>query len=119
MPKPYSSDIRKRVANSFKRNIRYEDIAKTLDVSLSTVKRYASIYKKDKDINPRIRNKFRSSKIQDLKKFEEFVIRNNHLSLNDMSKKYDDNISAEGIRKAIKKIGYSFKKNSGYIKKET
>ena len=118
MPKPYSSDIRKRVAKYLSKKSKYKNIAKRLDISVSTVKRYAKIYKKDKSIKS-LERKISSRKIKNLEELEAFVKNNNHLSLSDMANKWK-NISAEGLRKAIKnKLGYSFKKSLGYIRNET
>jgi transposase len=116
MPKPYSSDIRQRVAKYLSKKSKHRNIAKRLDISLSSVKRYAKIYKKDKSIKP-LERKVSGRKITDLEALETFVKNNNHLSLSDMANKWK-NISPEGLRKAIKnKLGYSFKKSLGFTKK--
>lgn len=116
MPKPYSNDIRKRVAKYLSKKSKHRNIAKRLDISLSSVKRYAKIYKNDKSIKP-LERKYSGRKIKDLEALETFVKNNSNLSLFDMANKWK-NISAEGLRKVIKnKLGYSFKKSLGFTKK--
>jgi transposase len=109
MPKAFSTDIRYRVAKLFKNNIKYKDIAERLSISLTTVKRYANIYKLDPMINKKIPPKRQNTKITNLDKLEEFIKQHNYMSLMDISKEWG-NISPEGIRKNIKKLGYTYKK---------
>jgi transposase len=118
MPRPYSIDLRQRVLICIKQGKKYPEIADILRVSLSTVKRYARIYKKTGDVKPRQEIKTgRKKKLQNLNKFKKFLKNNNHLSLDEMSHKWN-NISFMTIYRAIKSLGYSYKKNSGYILSE-
>jgi transposase len=97
---------------------RYSEIVDILRVSLSTVKRYARIYKETGDIKPKQGIKTgRKRKLQNLNKFKKFLKKNNHLSLDEMSYKWN-NISFMTIYRTIKSLGYSYKKNSGYILSE-
>ena len=117
MSKPYSSDIRVRVIKCLKKKMKYKNISKKLDLSLSTVKRYARKYKNSGNINARKEIKTgRKPAIKDLHKLEEFVENNNHLSLEDMSLKLG--VSKSSLHRAIISIKFTFKKSLGYIKKE-
>ena len=78
MPKPYFYDLGKRVVKCFKKGIKYQDIADNLDLSLSTIKRYSSVYKMTGDV--RVKNLVktgRKAKIGDLNKLKNFVKENN------------------------------------------
>ena len=46
MSKAYSMDLRDRVIKYFELKMKQAEISKKLDISISTVERYASIYKK-------------------------------------------------------------------------
>ena len=118
MPKPYSPDIRQRVINCFKQKLKHIDICKKLDLSIATVKRYSAQYKKTGNLDVKKSSKNGSpSKVNDLSKIKEFVIKNNNLSLADMANKWGD-ISISAIHRAIKKANFSFKKSHGFILKE-
>jgi len=89
-----------------------------LDIDKSTIFRWNKSHKEGGDCNFKGYNQNQDKrKIIDLVKFEE-LIKNNNLTLEEYSLKLG-NVKREAIRIAIKKIGYSYKKNSGYIKSET
>lgn len=117
MSKPYSSDIRKRVIKCFKRKMKYKNISKRLDLSLSTIKRYAKKYKNSGNID--VKNEVKTGRkpsVKDFYKLQEFIENNHHLSLEDMAAKL--NISKSSLHRAIIKLNFTFKKSRGYIKKE-
>lgn len=118
MPKPYSSDIRRRVINCFKKGMKHQDISNKLDISLSTVRRYSVRYKTlgNVDVKNNIKTG-RKGKINNIKDLQQFIRENNNLSLIDMAYKWG-NISKSALHRAIISAGFSFKKSHGYIKKE-
>ena len=119
MPKPYSIDLRQRAILYIKDGKKYPEIVDALKISLSTVKRYARIHKETGDVKPKSDIKTgRKNIIRNHDKFTKFIKDNKHLSLMDMQDEWKE-ASFMTIYRGIKNLGYSYKKNSGYIKKET
>jgi len=117
MSKPYSSDIRERVIKCLNKRMKYKNISRRLDLSLSTIKRYAKKYKNSGNIDVKNAVKTgRKSSIKDFNKLQEFIENNNHLSLEDMARKLE--LSKSSLHRAIIKLNFTFKKSRGYIKKE-
>jgi len=117
MSKPYSSDIRERVIKCLNKRMKYKNISRRLDLSLSTIKRYAKKYKNSGNIDVKNAVKTgRKSSIKDFNKLQEFIENNNHLSLEDMARKLE--VSKSSLHRAIIKLNFTFKKSRGYIKKE-
>jgi transposase len=117
MPIPYSNDLRKRVISLINKGKKQSHIAKMLDIDKSTIFRWNKSYKRNGNCNFKGYNQNQDKrKITDLVKFEE-LIKNNNLTLEEYSLELG-NVKREAVRITIKKIGYSYKKNSGYIKNE-
>ena len=120
MPKPYDYDLRKRAINLINNNKKRRFVSKTLQISIATIDRWIAIYKRTGDVQPTKEVVTgRKSSIKDFNSFTEFVQSNKLLSLSEMTHKWQDKISFMTIYRNIKKLGYSYKKNSGYIKSET
>ncbi len=117
MPIPYSNDLRKKVISLIKKGKKQSHIAKMLDIDKSTIFRWNKSCKENGNCNFKGYNQNQDKrKITDLVKFEE-LIKNNNFTLEEYSLELA-NVKREAVRITIKKIGYSYKKNSGYIKNE-
>ncbi len=118
MPKPYSEDLRQRVIKCLEEKMLLKNIATNLDLSMPTVKRYSSQYKKLGHLNVKKEAKTgRSARFNDLNEVVDFVKENNNLSLADMAQKL--NCGKSTLHRAIKKANLTLKKSRFSIKKET
>jgi transposase len=81
------------------------------------VNRWIRLRKTRGDFQAIERKSGRKRKIVDLVKFEAFIQENNHLTLHAMAEKWGG-VSYRCIGSTLKRMGYTFKKNHGYIKKE-
>ena len=117
MPIAYSLDLRKRVISLCKQYSK-EEVAEMLDIHAATVYRYLKRFIEDDTLQPKPLNTYNHpSKIVDLVEFENFVRRNRDLTLSEMGKEFG--CSGVAVFHKLRKIGYTFKKNTGYIKSET
>ncbi len=118
MARPYDYDLRKRaifLINSGKKRV---EVSELLQISIPTIDRWIARYKETKDVRLRQEVKAgRKVRIQDQNKFLEFIEENKHLSLEEMQFKLKT-VSAMTIYRNLKRLGYSYKKSSGYIRKE-
>ena len=125
MPKPYDYDLRKRTINLINSGRKRKLVSQLLNISIPTIDRWIGIYKETKDIKSKNNIKTgRKNIIKDIIKFTEFIENNKLFTLHDMANNYNNsnsnsNISFMTISRNLKKLGYSFKKNSGYILNET
>jgi transposase len=106
-------DLRMRVTRALSDGKQtFREVARRYDISLSSVCRYQKLCKKNvTPANKKRHYKKSRRKIQDLEAFREFVDKNNDLTLKELAEKYGG-ISYECVRLTLKKIGYSYKKNS-------
>jgi transposase len=120
MPIPYSNDLRLKALKMIEEDgLSQKEVSKLLSINRSTIFRW----KKRKDIEGDCNFKGYSKnkhkiKIKDISKFVDFLEKNKSLALADMANKFEGNISYITIYRMIKRLGYSYKKNSGYIKNE-
>src|SRR5580704_12204978 len=117
MAAPYSEDLRTRVLLEVdKKKLALKEIVQLFNIDQKTVYRWRK--RREKTGNVRPIKDFQlghSHKITDLEVFRTFVINNPDLTTKEMAAKWG-NISAVTIRRALKKINFSFKKNSWIIK---
>jgi transposase len=117
MAKAYSYDLRKRVIDLLDKGKKRKEIIGLLGISLNSVNRWIRLRKTRGDFQAIERKSGRKRKIVDLVKFEAFIQENNHLTLHAMAEKWGG-VSYRCIGSTLKRMGYTFKKNHGYIKKE-
>lgn len=114
---PYSNDLRKKALKMIDEGMQQREVSRLLSINRSTLFRWKKRRQLEGDCNFKgYNNNQAKCKITNLVKFEDFI-KNNNLTLEEYSLKLG-NVKREAVRMAIKKIGYSFKKNSGYIKNE-
>lgn len=109
MPEPYSQDLREKVIKLIESGKTQAEIARFLEINSSTVYRWNKRYKEEGNCRFKGYHDNKDKiKIKDLKKFEELV-KNNDLTLEQYAKelKY---VGREGVRGAIKRLGYTYKK---------
>jgi transposase len=120
MAAPYSEDLRIRVLAEFdKKKLTIEEIKTLFNVDRKTIYRWRKRRTETGTISP-IKNfqKGHSHKITDLEKFRIFVTNNSDLTTKEMAAIWG-NITPYSIGRYLKKINFTFKKNSWIIKNVT
>lgn len=118
MPIPYSNDLRKKVIDLIKQGKKRLEISELLSIDKSTIYRW---YKRFKELNNVDFKGYNNNqdKIKINPSILEKMIKDNpSLTLAEMAKKIG-NVTDITILNTLRRLGYSFKKSHGYIKKET
>ena len=117
MAVPYSEDLRIRVLREFdKKTLKIQEIAQLFNVDPKTIYRWRQRREKTGNIHPKKGfQQGHSHKITDLESFRIFVINNPDLTTKEMAAKWG-NVGASTIRRNLKKINFTFKKNSWLTK---
>jgi len=123
--KIYSSDLRKLalkvVANSEKqkKDDRVEDAAKHVGVCKKTIYLWLKIDQETGSVDSKTGyRKGHSHKITDMEAFKKFIDENSDLTFKELALKHGS-ASATTIGRAIKKLGYTYKKKVMFIPKVT
>ena len=118
MAKSYDYDLRNRAISLINSGNKRGFVSDLLKISIPTLDRWINRQKKTGDVKPKSDLKTGRKKIiRNSKQFTKFIQKNKHLSLSQMQDEYKE-VSFMTIYRGIKDLGYSYKKNSGYIKKE-
>ncbi len=111
----------KGAINMIKKGHKRAFVAESLNISIPTIDRWIALDKLTGDVAPKQNEKLgRKPLIQDkgIECFHKFAEENKLFSLSEMSFNWHSKISDATIHRYLKKFGYSYKKNSGYILKE-
>ena len=108
MTKSYSNDLRKRVIEYLNSGSNYKEASKLFKVSISAIGRWYRRYKEEGNYQPKIRGG--SKKKIDLNGLEEYVKANANMTLKAAAKKF--NVSSFTISYWLRKLGYSYKKKT-------
>lgn len=116
----YSIDLRKRVIEKVNDGkMQLKDISKLFKIDVKTIYRWRKKLKDTGSLAAKTNfQKGHSHKITNLELFQKFVKENSDLTLKEMAKKWGD-VSPQTIYRALKKINFTFKKNSFFIKNVT
>lgn len=116
MAVPYSSDLRKKVINLLQNDKKQIEIAKLLDIDKSTVYRWNKRYKDtgNCDIKGYHDNKDKIKVDADV--IQKIVDKHPHYTLK-MISDIVGNITDVTVANILKRLGYTFKKSHGYIKR--
>lgn len=112
MPSPYSIDLRERVISAVKEGkLQMQEIATTYKVSTATIRIWRRQLEAGKGLQPQKtgRKEGACRKIQDDKKFKEFIDTTDAKTQKQMAKAWGD-VSPMTISRAIRRISYTFKK---------
>ena len=116
---PYSNDLRRKALKMIDEGMQQREVSRLLSVNRSTLFRWKKRRKLEGNFDFKGYNKNKDKvKIKNISKFSKFLEDHKTLSLVDMADKFEHDVCYTTIYKLIKKLGYSYKKNSGYIKKE-
>ncbi len=114
---PYSNDLRKKVINLIKQGKRRSEISELLSIDRSTIFRWYKRFEEVGNIDFKGYNN-NQAKIKINHNVLEKIIKNNpSLTLLEIAKEVG-NVTDVTVLNSLRRLGYSFKKSHGYIKKE-
>lgn len=115
----YSNDLREKAINLLAQGKQQKEVAKLFGIDKSTIYRWNKRHKTTGLVSAKDYNRTGNRrKITDVAGFRSFLEKNSHLSLKEMAYRWKG-VSYMCISNLLKKLGYSYKKSSGYIRKET
>ena len=111
MPAPYSLDLRHKVINAIDDGMGKTEASRVFRMSRNTIDLWLKRRARENTLAPKVRQPNRSqAKIQDLDEFRDFVDAHPDWSQERMGRELG--VSASCVGRALKKIGYSRKKDS-------
>jgi len=113
MCKPYSNDLRVRVIDCLKQGYKQEAVAEIFKIGLASVQRWWKLYKTKGNTNPKIPDITRPRKI-DYAKVIKYIDDNPDKTQNEVGEVF----GVKDVWYIIKKMNYTYKKNTSYIRKE-
>ena len=116
---PYSNDLRYKALKMIDDGMQQKEVTKLLSINRSTLFRWQK--RRDLEGNCDFKGYSKNHdrrKIRNISNFVNFLEDNKTLSLSEMSDNFSIKVSQMTIYRLIKKLGYSYKKNSGYILNE-
>jgi transposase len=112
MPAPYSYDLRIKVINAIDEGMGKTQVSRIFRISRNTIDLWLKKREETGDYQAEIGyQQGYNSKISDLEKFRAFAEANGSLTQKEMAEKWSEKISDRTVGKALKKIGYTRKKN--------
>ncbi len=113
MANPYSYDLRKKVIEAIELNgMKRCEASAAFNISRNTINTWFQRRAKTGDFQPKVRQQQeKRQKITDWEKFQAFVEENGDKTQAEMAKLWEDEISERTICRALKKIGFTRKKN--------
>ena len=112
MPASYSYDLRTKVINAIDDGMSKTQASRIFQISRNTINLWLNRRKETGDYRAKIGyQQGYNSKITDLDKFQEFAEVHGSKTQKEMAEAWSENISDRTIGKALKKIGFTRKKN--------
>lgn len=112
MASPYQYELRERVISAVESGMAVVKVKEIFKVGRATIYRWKKIKQDTGDIKSRTcYQKGHSHIIKDQEEFREFLDKNNDKTLQELSKIWREKVSPTTIHRAIKTLGYSYKKN--------
>lgn len=109
--KSYSPDLRKRVVNARLSGMSVSEIVRLYQVDDNSVYRWVARYRETSSYAAKSRGKGRKPKINDMEKLEAFAKAHAYCTLAEMCKKWEDEVSEMCMSRALKRLGWTVKKN--------
>lgn len=107
----YSLDLRKKIIEKIDNGMSITEASQIFDLGRNTIHRWINQRNLQGTLAPKTNwQKGHGHKIKDLDYFKKFAEENKDLTAKDMAKKWN-NISAKTIRKWLRRIGYTKKKD--------
>lgn len=115
MAKAYSYDLRIRTVEAIDKGESFKKVSEIYKVSQPTIYRWIQQRALEGDIKPKENwRKGYGHKIRDLEKFRIFVENNAHKTLIELAEEWGG-VKKMTIQRALKKIGYTHKKNNLWV----
>ncbi len=115
---PYSNDLRRKVINLIKQGKKQNEIAELLSINKATIFRWNKRFKETGNADFKgYHNNSDKIKIKS-EKLEKIIKNNPSLTLSEIAINLGK-VSDVTVLNYLKKLGYSFKKNHGYIRNVT
>lgn len=112
MPASYSYDLRTKVINAIDGGMRKTQASRIFKISRNTIDTWLKKREETGDYQAKVRyQQGYNPKITDLEQFQQFVQVNGSKTQAEMAEAWPELISDRTIGKALKKIGYTRKKN--------
>ncbi len=112
MPASYSYDLRTKVVNAIDGGMRKTQASRIFQISRNTIDIWLKKREETGDYQAKVGyQQGYNAKITDLEKFQQFVQINGSKTQAEMAEVWLEKISDRTIGKALKKIGYTRKKN--------
>lgn len=113
MPKAYDYDLRRKVLEAIELNgMKRSEASEMFGISRNTIHQWQKLQQETGDIKPRASNhRGHSHKITDWEKFQAFVRAHPNKTQVQLAQLWDDEISDRTISRALKRIGFTRKKN--------
>lgn len=112
MPSAYSLDLRQKAVAAIDRGEKKSHISRTLKISCNTLELWLKRREETGTVEPKVRTTPSiEPKIKDLVAFKAFAQANGHLTAQQMAQKWPKPISDVTIGKALKRIGFTRKKD--------
>ena len=114
---PYSNDLIKKVIHLIKQGKQRSEISKLLSINRSTIFRWNKRFEEVGNVDFKGYNNNQEKIKIDQNILEKIVKNNPSLTLFEIAKELG-NVSDVTVLNSLRRLGYSFKKSHGYIKKE-
>ena len=112
MPTAYSYDLRIKVIKAIDGGMKKNQASKIINLSRNTINLWMKRREETGDVRAKVGyQQGYGTKIKDLEKFREFVTRQGSKTQQEMAEAWSGEISDRTLGKALKKIGFTRKKN--------
>lgn len=112
MPAPYSYDLRMKVIKAIDEGMIKTQVSRIFKISRNTINLWLKRRKETGDYQAKEGYQLgHGAKITDLENFREFARQHGHQTQEEMAQAWAEDISDKTIGKALKKIGFTRKKN--------
>ena len=119
MPKPYSTDLRKKLFAQLDSGMSITKASKIFRINRQTIYNWVSIKEETGKLEAKSGyQKGHSHKIKDLELLEKFLLENPDKTLKQLSLLWPEKISGWTLGRWIGKLGYTYKKNLFSYQKE-
>lgn len=109
MPVIYSSDLRRKALESMEKGTPLQRVSRILLIAESTLRAWRKKFRETASLSPNTSNWGRPPLIKDLEKFQKFVEEKPDRTQAEMA--YELGVSPTTVGRALKKIGFTYKKN--------
>lgn len=113
---PYSNDLRAKVINLIKQGKQKSEISRLLSIDRSTIFRWSKRFEEVGNADFKGYNNNQGKIKIDQNMLEKIIKDNPSLTLLEMARQIG-NVSDVTVLNSLKRLGYSFKKSHGFIKK--